>query len=143
MPADPSTVRIASPTPAIDAVLEELDFQLVLDPMQARFQAACRLCGEEPACAYAAFPWPAGGHPVDNLDQVLASGLAVFHRPRCGRKGSRPYRSPVLIGPTWLHAGLCANASVRASRSRHAFFEGVVLRGWVGDVQVFDLVFGS
>jgi hypothetical protein len=115
--------------------------QLAHEAAEARLEAACLAAGHKRlriAC-----PDPR----ETPLDEVVVRGQVVLVVPRTvpfGGPRSRPYRSEVLVDPTWLQVAVCANASVVVTRDQqHVFVEAVEEVGREGDLTVYTIALGS
>jgi len=88
--------------------------------------------------------------PVDNLDEIAATGKVVLVQKvdpsweaLSGEKG-KDYRSEVLDNPTWLQVAVCANEMIKTVRDfSHIRLESLNQVGKEGEVTIYSFVMGS
>jgi hypothetical protein len=110
--------------------IDQERFEEAMNKMEVRVEAACKEAGHKRCrVIYSAYESDENDTPVDNLDEIAAKGRVVVYRPRnefFGGEESLPYRSKVLVDPTFLQLAVCANRSIVRTRDRHhVFFEGL------------------
>ena len=96
---------------------------------------------------YSAYKTDKDDVPINNLNEIAATGKVVLIAPRnefYGGKDSRSYKSPVLENPTWLQVCVYANEMITTTKDKHhVFLEGLDYKKKEGDVKVFEFCMGS
>jgi hypothetical protein len=114
-----------------------------------RVEKACEAVGHRKCHVfYSVYETDENDVPIDNLDEVAVDGRAVLVRERdnfFGGKFSRPYKSEILVNPTWLQVAVCANAMIHRTRdTHHSFLEGLERQGFNEEgIPVYRFSMGS
>ncbi len=92
-----------------------------------RVEDACRRARAYPCRVdYAAYQTDENDVPIDNLDEVAATGKVRFLAYRMKETHSKNYRSDILENPTWLQVAVCADRAIKTVRDyHHVFLEGI------------------
>jgi len=119
------------------------------DAIDARVNNACQEAGhKEIVVDYSAYDSDSDSDiPIDNLNMMAAVGKIVLVAPAdnfYGGAKSKPYRSQVLINPTWLQVAVCANAMILCTNDHHhCFLEAITFLRTEGDIGIFEFAMGS
>ena len=125
---------------ALDAIRHR-----VRNAMQHRVRNAV---GVDCQVQYSAYLLDDHNVPIDNLDEVAASGRVQFVRESSylfGGQRSRKYISLVVENPTWLDVCRCAAESITVTLdNHHVYLEGVeYLKDCQDGVKRYSLRMGS
>ena len=128
--------------------MSETTYDLKMDQIEKRVQEAVEKSGQKKCrVQYSAYESDDNGDPIDNLDQIAATGKVVLVREAndfFGGEDSEDYKSEVLENPTWLQVCVRANKMMKVVRDRHhVYLEGLTKEKEEDGVLIYRFIMGS
>jgi hypothetical protein len=130
-------IAAANPTSEQDDELDRL-----IDAIQARVEEAI---GSDCVVQFSAYRMDSREMPIDNLDQIAASGSVQFiqdHDPSWGQ--GKDYRSATVTNPTWMEVAAIANEMIGITGDKqHCYLEGFTRLRTENGVDILEFDMGS